>query len=67
MKNEEIRDLSDKELLARIKDERLALQKQKLNHAISPEENPNRIRANRKLIARLLTEQNKRKTKTVQS
>jgi len=60
MKNNEIRDLSNKELAARISEERLALVKMKLNHAVSPIENPNKIKESKKLIARLITEFRKR-------
>lgn len=60
MKNTEIRELSNKELAARIREERAGLSKLMLNHAISPVENPNVIKENKKLIARLLTEQRKR-------
>lgn len=60
MKNSEIRELTDKELAARIAEEKLALTKLKLNNAVSPADNTNVIKNNRKLIARLLTEKRKR-------
>jgi large subunit ribosomal protein L29 len=60
MNNNEIRELSNKELTARIKEERLSLVKLRLNHAVSPVENPNKINESKKLIARLLTESRKR-------
>jgi len=41
MKNAEIKELSNKELAARIREERAGLTKLVLNHAISPVENPN--------------------------
>ena len=66
MKNNEIRDLSNKELATRIREERAGFNKMILNHAISPVENPNIIKENKKLIARLLTEQKKRQLATVQ-
>ncbi|MBC7382582.1 MAG: 50S ribosomal protein L29 [Bacteroidia bacterium] len=66
MKNNEIRDLSNKELATRIREERAGQNKMILNHAISPVENPNIIKENKKLIARLLTEQKKRQLATVQ-
>lgn len=66
MKNIEIRELSDKELTARIKVERSGMNKMILGHAISPVDNPNIINENKKLIARLLTEQKKRQLATVQ-
>ncbi|MBU3662496.1 MAG: 50S ribosomal protein L29 [Bacteroidetes bacterium] len=66
MKNTEIRELSNKELAARIREERSGLNKLELGHAISPVENPNIISANKKLIARLLTEQRKRQLLSAQ-
>ncbi len=66
MKNNEIRDLSTKELTARIREERSGLNKMLLAHAISPVENPNIIKENKKLIARLLTEEKKRQLAAVQ-
>ena len=66
MKNIEIRELSNKELAARIRQERSEFSKMMLAHAVSPVENPNIIKENKKLIARLLTEQKKRQLATVQ-
>jgi large subunit ribosomal protein L29 len=60
MNNNEIRELSNKELTARINEDRLSLVKLRLNHAVSPVENPNKINESKKLIARLLTESRKR-------
>ncbi|HHJ10868.1 MAG TPA: 50S ribosomal protein L29 [Bacteroidetes bacterium] len=56
MKTKEIRELTDKELLERIDNEMNRLVKLKLNHAISPLDNPNQIGEARKNIARLKTE-----------
>ncbi|GAB1449493.1 MAG: 50S ribosomal protein L29 [Bacteroidetes bacterium] len=64
MNYNEIRELSNKELTARISEERLALVKLKMNHAVSPVENPNKIKESKKLIARLLTEFRKRQLET---
>jgi large subunit ribosomal protein L29 len=61
MANKEIKGLSDQELFDRIKDEKAALNKMTLNHAISPVENPSKIRVNRRNIAKMLTEANNRK------
>jgi len=61
MKNKEIAGLSDQELVEKIKEEKAGLNKTKLNHAVSPVENPANIRVNRRNIARLNTEVNKRK------
>jgi large subunit ribosomal protein L29 len=61
MAKQEIKGLSDQELTDRIKDEKAGLNKMTLNHAISPVENPAKIRENRRHIARMLTEANNRK------
>lgn len=61
MKNKEIVGLSDQEVIEKIKEEKAGLNKMKINHAVSPVENPAKIRLNRRNIARLLTEENKRK------
>jgi len=55
MKNSEIRALTLEELNQKIVSEREALQKMKFAHAISPIENPMKIKETRKLIARLET------------
>ena len=54
MKTQEVRELTDKELVERIGTERANLSKMKLNHAISPIDNPCQIREARKTVARLL-------------
>ncbi len=56
MNNEEIRSLTVEELRERIIAERDVLQKLRFAHAISPIENPMKIRVSRKIIARLNTE-----------
>jgi large subunit ribosomal protein L29 len=61
MANKEIKGLSDQELFERIKEEKAGLNKMTLNHAISPVENPSKIRVNRRNIAKMLTEANNRK------
>jgi ribosomal protein L29 len=55
MKTKEIRELSVKDLRERIESERLALDKLRMNHAISPLENTSLINKSRKDIARMLT------------
>ncbi len=60
MKQEVIRELSTADLVERLEEERKQLIKLKLNHAVSPLENPNKIKAYRRTIARLLTEVKKR-------
>ncbi|HOK25442.1 MAG TPA: 50S ribosomal protein L29 [Bacteroidales bacterium] len=56
MKMSEIRELSTQDLLERLDSERLMLTRMKLNHAISPIDNPQKIKQTRKNIARILTE-----------
>lgn len=60
MKNAEIRELSDKEIIAKLKEERAQLTKMNFTHAVSTLENPNTLNQNKKTIARLLTEQKRR-------
>ena len=60
MKSSEIIELSNQELLERIDNEKTALVRMKLNHAISPLENPQKIKESRRTIARLMTERRKR-------
>ncbi|MBE2247707.1 MAG: 50S ribosomal protein L29 [Candidatus Competibacteraceae bacterium] len=60
MKSSEIKELSHTELDEKLDLLREQLSKQKLNHVVSPLENPLMIRKNRKDIARLLTEKKKR-------
>ena len=56
MKNSEIRGLSADELANKLSVEKENYQKLKFAHAITPIENPMKIRHARKLIARLETE-----------
>ncbi len=60
MKQEVIKELSTAEIIERIEDERAQFAKLKLNHAISPIENPQRIKETRRTVARLETELRKR-------
>ena len=62
MKNTtDLKGLSADALKEQIKTEQAQGQQLRFAHAISPLENPARLKANRKTIARLLTEQNRRK------
>jgi large subunit ribosomal protein L29 len=56
MKTSEIRELSSPDLLERIDTEKTMLVRLKLNHAISPLDNPQKIKEARLTIARLNTE-----------
>ncbi len=65
MKNSEIRQLTTKELIERIEEEKIRLVKIKMNHAISPLDNPLMIRELRRTIARLKTELRKRQLEEI--
>jgi large subunit ribosomal protein L29 len=56
MTQADIKQLSKKDLFERIKEEKGTLAKLKLNHAVSPIENPLKITFSRKTVARLQTE-----------
>ena len=56
MKSSELKELSLKELEERIDNERNFLTKMRLNHAISPLDNPLKIRGVRRDIAKMETE-----------
>lgn len=61
MKNSEIKELSTKELEEKLVEERANLNNLRLNHAVSPLENPLKIKYSRRKIAQILTEINQRK------
>ena len=56
MKTSEIKELSNQELVERIDNEKSMLVRMKLNHAISPLDNPQKIKYARRTIAKLMTE-----------
>ncbi len=56
MKISEIRELSTADLIERIDTERTMLVRMKLNHAITPLDNTQKVREVKLTIARLLTE-----------
>nr|NQU89594.1 50S ribosomal protein L29 [Bacteroidota bacterium] len=60
MKQSVIIELSNEDLLERLEEEQKQLTKLKLNHAVSPLENPNKIKDYRRTVARLKTEIHKR-------
>ncbi len=60
MKQEVIKELSTPELIERLEDETKQLVKLRLNHAVSPLENPSKIKVYRKTVARLKTELRRR-------
>ena len=55
MEQEVIRELSTAELKERLEEELKQLVKLRLNHAVSPLENPNKIKVYRKTIALIKT------------
>jgi len=56
----EIKELSTKDLLERLEEERKQLTRLRLNHAVSPLDNPMKIRGYKRTIARILTELRRR-------
>jgi len=60
MEQKVIKELTTGEILERLDEEKKQIIKLKLNHAVSPLENPNKIKAYRKTIARLKTELRRR-------
>jgi len=56
MKSSEIKELGIQELTERLESEVSMLVRMKMNHAVSPLDNPNKIVETRKNIARLKTE-----------
>ena len=60
MKPSEIREFTDKEIEERIDSEQTRLTQLKLNHAVSPLDNPTKIKEAKKNIARLKTELSQR-------
>ena len=56
MKTREIKELNNQEILERIDTQKEQLVRLKLNHAISPLDNPLQIKEVRRTIARLATE-----------
>jgi large subunit ribosomal protein L29 len=60
MKQEVVKELGTADIIERLEEERKHLTRMKMNHAVSPMDNPHQISANRKVIARLKTELRKR-------
>jgi len=56
MKSSEIKELGIQELTERLESEESMLVRMKMNHAVSPLDNPNKIVETRRNIARLKTE-----------
>lgn len=60
MKNSEIKEFSLKELRDRLDTEKENLVRMKLNHTVSPLDNPIKLKDARRNVARLMTELRKR-------
>jgi large subunit ribosomal protein L29 len=60
MKQEVVNEMSTVELRERLVEEKKHLTRLKLNHAVSPLENPHKISENKRVIARIQTELRKR-------
>lgn len=61
MKYAEIKALTTPELVERLKEEKNQLTKLRFTHAVTELENPKKLEASRRLIARYLTELNVRR------
>ena len=55
MKTSEIKELSKKEIVERLQVEKENLVRLRLNHAVSPLDNPEKIKVSKKNVARLKT------------
>jgi large subunit ribosomal protein L29 len=64
MKMSEIKEFSTKELEERIEVDKNTLVRMRMNHAVSPLDNPMKLKYARKDVARMMTELNKRKSET---
>lgn len=60
MKKQDIKELTTDELKLRLEEEKAMFAKLKMNHAVSPIENPMKIRVTRRGIAMLHTELTRR-------
>ncbi len=60
MEKEVIRELGTAELIERLEEDKKQLVRLRLNHAVSPLENPNKIKSYKKAIARMETELRRR-------
>jgi len=63
MKTSEIRELSTSDLIERIDTEKTMLVRMKMNHAITPLDNPQKLKQAKLNIARLITELRSRELK----
>ena len=63
MKSSEIKELTIQELQERLESEETLMVRMKMNHAVSPLDNPNKMVETRRNIARLKTEVRARQVK----
>ena len=56
MKIKEVKELETKDLVEKLENAEIALDKMKLNHQVTPLENPSQIKVARRDIARMKTE-----------
>lgn len=56
MKTSEYKELTTNELIERVEAERATLTRMRMNHAVSPMENPMLIRATRRNVSAMLTQ-----------
>jgi large subunit ribosomal protein L29 len=66
MDAKDIREMTDKEILERIKEEQEMLVKMRFNHSVSAIENPAKIRHTKRTLARLNTILTERKNQNQQ-
>ncbi len=62
MKASEVRELTTKELVELLDSSKDQLVKMKINHSVSPLDNPQQIKEMRKTVARLMTELQQRES-----
>ena len=62
MKASEVRELTTKELVERLAADKEQLNKMKINHSVSPMDNPSQIKEMRKSVARVITELQQRES-----
>ena len=67
MKQQVIREMTLEEIKERLEDEKKQLVRMKLAHAVSPLDNPHKMKEYKKTVARLLTELRKREIEAGQT
>ena len=67
MKQQVIREMTLEEIKERLEEEKKQLVKMKLAHAVSPLDNPHKMKEYKKTVARLLTELRKREIEAGQT